>query len=98
MRNFPSRSFRFNLQSANEDLVVNGVPFWLVIPQSNIEMEFTKSFSAGFFDGQGFVLQKLSGEGDVLNWEELSSIRNFREGETLRVASGSIVAFESTIE
>jgi uncharacterized protein (AIM24 family) len=29
-------------------------------------MEFTKSFSAGFFGGQGFVLQKLSGEGDVL--------------------------------
>jgi uncharacterized protein (AIM24 family) len=27
--------------------------------------EFTRTFKAGFFGGEGFVLQKLTGEGDA---------------------------------
>jgi hypothetical protein len=61
-------------------------------------MEFTKSFTAGFFGGEGFVLQKLSGEGHVLVKGGGTIVRRrLAEGEVLRVTSGSLVAFESTV-
>jgi uncharacterized protein (TIGR00266 family) len=97
---FPSKIIRFNLQECpNENLICQRGAFLAGNPSVNIEMEFTKSFSAGFFGGQGFVLQKLSGEGDVLVKGGGTVVnKELQDGETLRVASGSIVAFESTIE
>jgi uncharacterized protein (TIGR00266 family) len=97
---FPSKIMRFNLQECpNENLICQRGAFLAGNPSVNIEMEFTKSFSAGFFGGQGFVLQKLSGEGDVLVKGGGTVVnKELQDGETLRVASGSIVAFESTIE
>jgi uncharacterized protein (TIGR00266 family) len=97
---FPSKIMRFNLQECpNGNLICQRGAFLAGNPSVNIEMEFTKSFSAGFFGGQGFVLQKLSGEGDVLVKGGGTVVnKELKDGETLRVASGSIVAFESTIE
>jgi uncharacterized protein (TIGR00266 family) len=97
---FPSKILRFNLQECpNENLICQRGAFLAGNPSVNIEMEFTKSFSAGFFGGQGFVLLKLSGEGDVLVKGGGTVVnKELKDGETLRVASGSIVAFESTIE
>lgn len=61
-------------------------------------MEFTKSLSAGFFGGQGFILQRLEGQGDVLLKGGGTIVhKELRDNETLRVTSGSIVAFESSI-
>lgn len=97
---FPSKILRFNLQECpNENLICQRGAFLAGNPTVNIEMEFTKSFSAGFFGGQGFVLQKLSGKGDVLVKGGGTVVnKDLKDGETLRVSSGSIVAFESTIQ
>jgi hypothetical protein len=68
-------------------------------PSVEIEMEFTKSLRAGFFGGQGFILQKLSGVGDVLvKGGGTIVIQNLSPGEVIRVTSGSIVAFERTVQ
>jgi uncharacterized protein (TIGR00266 family) len=97
---FPSKILRFNLQDLPaESLICQRGAFLAGNPSVNIEMEFTKSFSAGFFGGQGFVLQKLTGQGDVLVKGGGTIVNKaLKEGETLRVTSGSIVAFESTIQ
>jgi uncharacterized protein (TIGR00266 family) len=96
---FPSKIMRFNLQECpDESLICQRGAFLAGNPSVNIEMEFTKSFSAGFFGGQGFVLQKLSGQGDVLVKGGGTVVnKELQDGETLRVASGSIIAFESTL-
>jgi hypothetical protein len=61
-------------------------------------MEFTKTFSQGFFGGQGFILQRLSGSGDVLVKAGGTLVeKELTEGEVIRVTSGSIVAFESSV-
>lgn len=68
-------------------------------PSVDIEMEFTKRLTAGFFGGEGFVLQKLSGQGDVLVKAGGALIeRELEEGEVLRVTSGSLVGFTSTVQ
>jgi uncharacterized protein (TIGR00266 family) len=97
---FPSKILRFTLQDyPNSNLICQKGAYLASNPSVNIEMEFTKSLSAGFFGGQGFVLQKLSGEGDVLLKGGGTVVKKeLKEGETLRVTSGSIIAFESTMD
>lgn len=96
---FPSKILRFHLQDfPNHALICQRGAFLASNPSVNIEMEFTKSLTSGFFGGQGFVLQKLTGEGDVLVKGGGAIVqRQLKEGEVLRVTSGSIVCFEPTL-
>jgi uncharacterized protein (TIGR00266 family) len=97
---FPSKILRLNLQEVEgEALVCQRGAYLASNPTVNIEMAFTKSLSAGFFGGQGFVLQKLTGQGDVLvKGGGTIVVHDLREGEKWRVTSGSIVAFESSVD
>jgi uncharacterized protein (AIM24 family) len=97
---FPSKILRFSLEDhPGGTLICQKGAYMASNPSVNIEMEFTKSMTAGFFGGQGFVLQKLTGQGDVLVKGGGTVVKkDLREGETLRVTSGSIIAFESTIQ
>jgi len=62
-------------------------------------MEFTKSLSSGFFGGEGFVLQALTGEGDVFVKAGGTLIRrDLEEGEQLRISSGCLVAFTAGVD
>lgn len=68
--------------------------------ESNVEtsVAFTKRFGAGLFGGEGFILQKATGngmlflevDGDIIE-KELSS------GEVLKVDTGNVVGFESSV-
>ena len=65
----------------------------------DIQMEFTKSFSSGFFGGEGFVLQALTGDGDVFVKAGGTVIRrDLEDGEQLRISSGCLVAFSQGVD
>ena len=64
----------------------------------DISAYVAKGLKAGLFGGEGFILQKVSGRGMV--WLELDgSIRELElaAGETIKVDSGSIALFESSV-
>ena len=62
------------------------------------EMAFTKKLGAGFFGGEGFILQKFSGQGTVfIHACGDFVIKNLLPGETLKVDTGSVVGFDSTV-
>eukprot|EP01132_Coremiostelium_polycephalum_P003061 gene3061-3829_t len=64
-----------------------------------IDPKFTNTFKTGFFGGQGFILQRLSGTGTVFIHAGGSIIyRILNENEKIRVTTGSIVAFQPTID
>ncbi|KAN0008791.1 hypothetical protein ACTFIU_002084 [Dictyostelium citrinum] len=64
-----------------------------------IEPRLTKKFKTGFFGGQGFILQRLIGNGMVFVHAGGSIIyRVLLPGEKIRVTTGSIVAFETSVE
>ncbi|MGL4950025.1 MAG: TIGR00266 family protein [Anaeroplasmataceae bacterium] len=69
--------------------------------QMNIEqkMVFQKKLSAGFFGGEGFVLQQLSGNG-IAFLEATGEVieRELQSGETLIVDNGHIVGFEPSVK
>jgi len=59
---------------------------------------FQQSLGAGIFGGDGFLLQRVYGNGTA--WLELSGevvIRDLRPGETLRVHPGHVGAFQSSV-
>lgn len=67
-------------------------------PAIELSVGFQRSLGAGVFGGQGFVLQKIAGEGTA--WIELDGevvTYDLAPGETLRVHPGHVGMFEATV-
>ena len=72
--------------------------FLCATPQIQLGVGFQQSLGAGVFGGDGFLLQKVTGQG--IAWLELSGeviLKELRPGETLRVHPGHVGAFESSV-
>jgi len=69
--------------------------------ESGVDMDiaFTKKLGAGFFGGEGFILQKYSGQGTVfIHACGDFIVKDLEPGETLKVDTGSLVGFESSVK
>ncbi len=65
----------------------------------DINVTFTKRLGAGFFGGEGFILQKLTGQGMAFIHAGGAIIeKDLRPGEVLRVDTGCIVGFEPSVQ
>jgi uncharacterized protein (AIM24 family) len=72
--------------------------FLCATPEIQIGVGFQQSLGAGIFGGDGFLLQKVNGQG--VAWIELSGeliVRDLRPGETLRVHPGHVGAFQGSV-
>lgn len=59
---------------------------------------FTKRFTSGMFGGEGFILQEMQGEGMVFLEVDGNSVEKMlAPGEVLKVDTGNVVGFESTV-
>ncbi|MDF1801170.1 MAG: AIM24 family protein, partial [Planctomycetota bacterium] len=64
-----------------------------------VSVAFTKKLGAGFFGGEGFILQRLRGDGLAFIHAGGHVIeRELAVGETLRVDTGCIVGFEASVD
>ena len=67
----------------------------------DVDIAFQKRLGVGFFGGEGFILQRInSPSGDGLAFMHAGGTilrRELGHGETLRVDTGCLVAFESTV-
>ncbi|MDP4292267.1 MAG: TIGR00266 family protein [Bacteroidota bacterium] len=65
----------------------------------DIEVAFTKKIGAGLFGGEGFILQRLSGNGRAFIHAGGTIIKKeLRPNESLRVDTGCLVAFAPTVD
>jgi uncharacterized protein (TIGR00266 family) len=63
-----------------------------------IEVAFTKRLGAGLFGGEGFILQRLEGDGMAFVHAGGTIIKmELQAGETLRVDTGCLVAFAPSV-
>ena len=63
-----------------------------------IEVAFTKKIGAGIFGGEGFILQRLEGDGMAFVHAGGTIIqKELMAGETLRVDTGCLVAFSPSV-
>ncbi|MDK2809534.1 MAG: hypothetical protein PWR27_243 [Petroclostridium sp.] len=64
-----------------------------------VEIAFTKRIGAGFFGGEGFILQRLEGNGMAFIHAGGTIIKKeLAPGEVLRVDTGCLVAFSPTVD
>src|SRR5262249_57397150 len=65
----------------------------------DINIEFTKRLGAGFFGGEGFILERLEGTGDAFIHSGGTIIpMELKAGEKLKVDTGCLVAFDPTVD
>ena len=64
---------------------------------TEVSIAFTKKFGAGLFGGEGFILQKLKGDGMAFLHAGGTVVKKELRGEVLRVDTGCIVGFTSGI-
>jgi uncharacterized protein (TIGR00266 family) len=72
--------------------------FLCATPQIQLGVGFQQSLGAGIFGGDGFLLQRVTGQG--IAWLELSGelvVRDLQPGENLRVHPGHVGAFQSSV-
>src|SRR5262244_1278065 len=84
--------------SAGHEYMIHRHGFLCATPQIQVGVAFQQSLGAGIFGGDGFLLQKVSGQG--ITWLELSGelvVRDLQPGENLRVHPGHIGAFQSSV-
>lgn len=68
-------------------------------PGVNLSITFTKKFSAGFFGGEGFILQDITGTGMVfLEIDGDKVIKDLAPGEVLKVDTGNVVGFDKSVK
>ena len=65
---------------------------------TKISIAFNKRLGAGFFGGEGFILQKLEGDGMAFIQSGGTIIEKELQGGTLRVDTGCLVAFTEGID
>jgi uncharacterized protein (TIGR00266 family) len=66
---------------------------------TNVDIAFTRRIGAGFFGGEGFILQRIAGDGvAVLHASGAIWEKTLEPGEVLRVDTGCIVAMESQVQ
>ncbi|KFX69877.1 hypothetical protein TMS3_0110205 [Pseudomonas taeanensis MS-3] len=63
-----------------------------------IGISFNKRLGAGFFGGEGFILQKLEGDGLAFVHAGGTVIRKELNNETLRLDTGCLVAFSEGLD
>lgn len=72
--------------------------FLCATPNVQLGVGFQQSLGAGVFGGDGFLLQKITGQGTA--WLELSGeliVKDLAPGETLRVHPGHVGAFTTSV-
>lgn len=89
------------------ELEVNGQKIWqaqkdsFLFAYGNIALtiSFVKKFRVGFFGGEGFVLEKFTGNGKVfINCGGMAVEKTLAENEIIQVDTGCVVAFEDTVK
>ncbi len=81
-----------------QEYMVHRHGFLCATPQVTIGVGFQQSLGAGVFGGDGFLLQRVSGQGTA--WLELSGeliVKDLAPGETLRVHPGHVGAFQTSV-
>lgn len=64
-----------------------------------LSVTVTKKFSTGFFGGEGFILERLCGYGTAFLEVDGDLVeKTLAPGEIVKVSSGNVVAFESSVQ
>jgi uncharacterized protein (TIGR00266 family) len=95
---FPGKIKPVDLREWGGTVIAQKDAFLCAPRGTNIDVAFTRRIGAGFFGGEGFILQRITGDGvAVLHASGTLWEKTLAAGEVLRVDTGCIVAMEQRV-
>lgn len=85
-------------QCPSQELIVQKDGFLCAAFGTKLSIFFNRKIGAGLVGGEGFILEKLQGDGKAFIHAGGTVIERTLNQETLRVDTGCVVAFESQID
>jgi uncharacterized protein (TIGR00266 family) len=96
---FPGKIMAVDLRQWGNRILCQKDSFLCAAFGIEVSIAFNRRIGAGFFGGEGFILQKLEGDGlAFLHASGTLAEAKLAAGETLRVDTGCLVAMEESVD
>lgn len=96
---YPGKIVPIDLTEFNGKFICQKDAFLCAAKGVSVGIEFSKRLGRGLFGGEGFIMQKLEGDGMAfVHAGGTMAKKVLQSGETLRVDTGCIVGFTQTID
>jgi uncharacterized protein (TIGR00266 family) len=95
---FPGKIIPFKLE-AGQSLILQKDAFMCAEKSVDLDIHFRRRLGAGFFGGEGFIMQRATGPGLVFSELDGEVIEvELGPGQTLRVDTGHVAIIEPTVD
>ncbi len=95
---FPGEILEFDLKEG-ETIIAQKRAFLCAENTVDISMHFRKKIGAGFFGGEGFIMQKMTGPGKVFLEIDGSLVKKeLKAGEKLKIDNGHLAVMTSGVD
>ncbi len=94
---YPGKIIPVDMTKVGGELLCQKDAFLAAALGTEVGIAFTKRLGTGFFGGEGFILQRLKGDGMVFVHAGGTVIRKKLKNDILRVDTGCLVAFTKGI-
>ena len=95
---YPGKIIPVDLSQINGELLCQKDAFLCAAHGTELSIAFTKRLGTGFFGGEGFILQRLRGDGMAFIHVGGTVVKKELKEEMLRVDTGCLAAFTSGID
>ena len=96
---YPGKIIPLDLQQLGGKIVCQKDAFLCAAKGVSVGIEWQKKLGTGLFGGEGFIMQKVEGDGLAFCHAGGHIIeRELRAGETLRIDTGCVVAYTKDVE
>jgi uncharacterized protein (TIGR00266 family) len=95
---YPGKILAIDMSKIGGGMICQKDAFLCAALGTKVGIAFQKKLGAGFFGGEGFILQKLDGDGMAFLHAGGHIVKKTLQGESLRVDTGCLVAFTSGID
>ena len=95
---YPGKIIPVDMQKIGGELICQKDAFLCSALGTQVTIAFSKKLGAGFFGGEGFILQRLLGDGMAFVHAGGTIVKKQLNGETIRVDTGCIIGFSPGID
>ena len=95
---YPGSIIPIDLNDLSGEILCQKDAFLCAAMGTNVSIAFNKRIGAGFFGGEGFILQKLKGNGLAFLHAGGTVVKKELKNQTILIDTGCIVAFSSSLE
>jgi uncharacterized protein (TIGR00266 family) len=95
---YPGTIIPVDLKQVRNNLIVQKDGFLCAAMGTKLTVTLNRKIGSGLLGGEGFILQKLEGDGKAFVHAGGTVIERQLNNETLRIDTGCVVAFEPTLD